>query len=44
VTAQVVASGRLLDVPAHDDVIVGAGRSMSFAEAGWLSRSRAAAC
>jgi DNA repair protein RadC len=36
VTEQLVAAGRLLDIPVHDHVIVGRGRYMSFAEAGLL--------
>jgi DNA repair protein RadC len=36
VTEQLVAAGRLLDIPVHDHVIVGRGRFMSFAEAGLL--------
>ncbi len=36
VTEQLVAAGRLLDVPVHDHVIVGRGRYVSFAEAGLL--------
>jgi DNA repair protein RadC len=36
VTEQLVAAGRLLDIPVHDHVIVGAGRYVSFAEAGLL--------
>ena len=36
VTDQLVAAGRLLDVPVHDHVIVGRGRYTSFAEAGLL--------
>ncbi len=36
VTAQLVAAGRLLDIPVHDHVIVGRGRYLSFAEAGLL--------
>jgi DNA repair protein RadC len=36
VTDQLVAAGRLLDIPVHDHVIVGAGRYASFAEAGLL--------
>lgn len=36
VTEQLVAAGRLLDVPVHDHIIVGAGRYTSFAEAGLL--------
>ena len=36
VTEQLVAAGRLLDIPVHDHVIVGGGRYVSFAEAGFL--------
>lgn len=36
VTDQMVAAGRLLDIPVHDHVIVGRGRYVSFAEAGLL--------
>ena len=36
VTDQLVAAGRLLDIPGHDHVIVGRGRYASFAEAGLL--------
>lgn len=36
VTEQLVASGRLLDIPVHDHVIIGADRYVSFAEAGLL--------
>ena len=36
VTSQLVAAGRLLDVPVYDHVIVGADRYFSFAEAGLL--------
>ena len=36
VTEQLVAAGRLLDIPVHDHVIIGRGRYMSFAEAGLL--------
>ncbi len=36
VTEQLVAAGRLLDIPVHDHVIVGRGRYSSFAEAGLL--------
>ena len=36
VTDQLVAAGRLLDIPVHDHVIVGRGRYASFAEAGLL--------
>ena len=35
VTEQLVAAGRLLDIPVHDHVIVGRGRFVSYAEA-WL--------
>lgn len=36
VTDQLVAAGRLLDLPVHDHIICGAGRYCSFAEAGLL--------
>ncbi len=36
VTDQLVAAGRLLDIPVHDHIIVGRGRFVSFAEAGIL--------
>jgi DNA repair protein RadC len=36
VTAQLVAAGRLLDIPVTDHIIVGRGRYVSFAEAGLL--------
>lgn len=36
VTRQLVAAGRLLDLPVHDHVIVGGDRYFSFAEAGIL--------
>ena len=36
VTEQLVAAGRLLDIPVHDHVVVGRGRYVSFAEAGML--------
>jgi DNA repair protein RadC len=36
ITEQLVAAGRLLDIPVHDHIIVGRGRYMSFAEAGLL--------
>ncbi len=36
VTEQLVAAGRLLDIPVHDHIIVGRGRYTSFAEAGLL--------
>lgn len=36
VTEQLVAAGRLLDIPVHDHLIIGRGRYTSFAEAGLL--------
>jgi DNA repair protein RadC len=36
VTEQMVAAGRLLDIPVHDHVIIGRGRYVSFAETGLL--------
>jgi DNA repair protein RadC len=36
VTDQLTAAGRLLDIPVHDHVIVGAGRYVSMAEAGLI--------
>ncbi len=36
VTEQLVAAGRLLDIPVHDHIIVGRGKYVSFAEAGLL--------
>lgn len=36
VTEQMVAAGRLLDIPVHDHIIIGRGRYMSFSEAGLL--------
>ncbi|MDB4909166.1 MAG: repair protein RadC [Gemmatimonadetes bacterium] len=36
VTEQLVAAGRLLDIPVHDHVIIGRNRYTSFAEAGLL--------
>ncbi|MBA4071836.1 MAG: hypothetical protein C0497_08390 [Gemmatimonas sp.] len=36
VTEQLVAAGRLLDIPVHDHVIIGRGRYLSFAEMGML--------
>ena len=36
VTEQLVAAGRLLDIPVHDHVIIGRGRFSSFAESGLL--------
>jgi DNA repair protein RadC len=36
ITEQLVAAGRLLDLPVHDHVVIGRGRYTSFAEAGLL--------
>jgi DNA repair protein RadC len=36
ITAQLVAAGRLLDLPVVDHVVVGRGRYLSFAEGGLL--------
>jgi len=36
ITEQLVAAGRLLDIPVHDHVIIGHGRYLSFAESGLL--------
>ncbi|MDB4915451.1 MAG: repair protein RadC [Gemmatimonadetes bacterium] len=36
VTKQLVAAGRLLDIPVHDHIIIGRGRYISFAEEGML--------
>lgn len=36
VTDQLVAAGRLLDIPVHDHVIIGRGRYTSFAESGLI--------
>lgn len=36
ITEQLVAAGRLLDIPVHDHIIIGRGRYTSFAEAGLL--------
>lgn len=36
VTEQLVAAGRLLDIPVHDHIILGRGKYVSFAEAGLL--------
>ncbi|MFL5560856.1 MAG: RadC family protein [Gemmatimonadaceae bacterium] len=36
VTEQLVAAGRLLDIPVHDHIIIGCGCYVSFAEAGLL--------
>jgi DNA repair protein RadC len=37
ITEQMVAAGRLLDIPVHDHVIIGRGRYVSFAESALLS-------
>jgi DNA repair protein RadC len=36
ITAQLIAAGRLLDIPVRDHVIIGRGRYVSFLEAGLL--------
>ncbi len=36
ITEQLVAAGKLLDIPVHDHVIIGRGRYTSFAEAGLI--------
>ncbi len=36
VTRQLVAAGRVLDLPVYDHIVIGAGRYLSFAEAGLL--------
>lgn len=36
ITAQLVAAGRLLDIPIQDHIVIGRGRFISFAEAGLL--------
>lgn len=36
ITSQLVAAGRLLDIPIHDHVVIGRGRYVSFAEMGLL--------
>ena len=36
ITSQLVAAGRLLDIPIQDHVVIGRGRFISFAEAGLL--------
>ena len=36
ITSQLVAAGRLLDIPIQDHLIIGRGRFLSFAEAGLL--------
>lgn len=36
ITSQLVAAGRLLDIPIHDHVVIGRGRFVSFAEAGLM--------
>lgn len=40
VTSQLVAAGTLLGIPVRDHVVIGRGRYVSFAEAGWLSTER----
>ena len=40
VTSQLVAAGTLLGIPVRDHVVIGRGRYISFAEAGWLSTVR----
>jgi DNA repair protein RadC len=40
VTTQLVAAGTLLGIPVRDHVVIGRGRYVSFAEAGWLSTVR----
>lgn len=40
VTSQLVAAGTLLGIPVRDHVVIGRGRYVSFAEAGWLSTVR----
>jgi DNA repair protein RadC len=41
VTSQLVAAGALLGIPVRDHVIIGHGRYVSFAEAGWLGTAGA---
>jgi len=36
ITTQLIAAGRLLDIPIHDHVVIGRGRFISFAEAGLM--------
>jgi DNA repair protein RadC len=36
ITDQLVAAGRLLDIPVLDHVIIGQGSYVSFLESGWL--------
>jgi DNA repair protein RadC len=36
ITAQLVAAGRLLDIPVQDHIVIGRGRYLSFAESGIL--------
>jgi DNA repair protein RadC len=36
ITSQLVAAGRLLDIPIQDHVVIGQGRFISFAEEGLL--------
>lgn len=40
VTVQLVAAGTLLGIPVRDHIVIGRGRYVSFAEAGWLSTVR----
>jgi DNA repair protein RadC len=40
VTMQMVAAGTLLGIPVRDHIVIGRGRYVSFAEAGWLSMVR----
>lgn len=39
-TSQLVAAGTLLGIPVRDHIVIGRGRHVSFAEAGWLTVSR----
>jgi DNA repair protein RadC len=36
ITEQLVAAGRLLDIPVHDHIILGDGRYVSFVESGLI--------
>jgi len=36
ITAQLVAAGKLLDIPVADHIVIGRGRYISFSEAGLL--------
>src|SRR2546428_8247510 len=40
ITRQLVDAGRLLDIPVYDHLLLGAGRYLSFPEAGLLQGSR----